>query len=250
MSIKLYLASALLLGAAAHCETFRSSAIKIVAPIDYGETTTPFHYTGKPEFVGFNFNARPGDHIEVTVKSKDGRFKSYLTNEQYESLAGGSDHFSAVIPTNSRPATYFILVAGESGLPGTFTVDLERPTHAASEPPAVSAEVYLGCTQDSDCIAVDREGCCHNGYKDAVNAEHVAAYRAANACKNRRVMCPQFIIQDDRVAVCNTERRQCQMLKAESIPCGGNLRGGHECPAGYACRISGIPDAGGHCVQQ
>lgn len=95
-----------------------------------------------------------------------------------------------------------------------FTVDLERP----STTPAAAAAVpeYLACSSDSDCVAVDRAGCCHNGYKDAVNAGQVEAYQGANACKEAHHMCPKFMILDKRVAKCDLVAKRCMMVKAEA----------------------------------
>lgn len=106
------------------------------------------------------------------------------------------------------------------------------------------------CAVDSDCVAVPRGGCCNNGYNEAVNTHHTKAYENASKCKaNPRPMCPMFIVNDTRVAQCNTGTKQCQMIAIGDIACGGFIMNAHQCPTGYSCSHIGVnPDAGGKCV--
>ena len=204
----------LTLGTIASAETFRRADVKIVGPIEYGQPTGPVKYRGKPKFQAFQFNVRPGDRIEVSVESKEGRMKAYLVDAKFQSITGGSDHLSWTIAPNSQPASYYIAVTERDRRPAVFTLDLERPSSVEKTKPTASAE-YLACGADSDCVAVDREGCCHNGYKDAVNKAKVAAYVEANACQDRHTMCAMFIIKDDRMAACNTGTHRCEMVNAK-----------------------------------
>jgi hypothetical protein len=82
------------------------------------------------------------------------------------------------------------------------------PTVAAAPAPA-----FLACTADADCVAVPRNGCCHNGFQEAVNASSVAAYQASFVCPEQHPICPMFRIRDDRVPVCNATSHQCELVK-------------------------------------
>ncbi len=194
--------------AAAFCQTFSPSETKLLGPIEYGQPSPEVTYTGNPRYVSFRFNAKPGDHLDVTIDGQPGKFQAYLTDAQYRKLAGGEAHFTAAIPSDSEPATYYILVTEADLRPTKFTVDLERPSTSSDSP----TPDYLVCSENSDCIAVERAGCCHNGFKDAVNASKVDEYRAANVCK-KSGPCPMFRILDKRVAVCNTVKHRCEMVQ-------------------------------------
>lgn len=169
----------------ATAETFKRSEMRVAGPIDYGQTTATVRYTGHPRFTAFQFNARPGDHVEITVHAKLGAPVAYLANDDLESIAGGQTHFEATIPPESKPATWTILVTDPRGKPAVFTVELQRPSTTAG----AAAPEYLSCSTDYDCVAVDRAGCCHNGYKDAVNKNQIGAYQNANACHDPHRMC-------------------------------------------------------------
>jgi hypothetical protein len=184
----------------------------MLGPIEYGQASREIQVDASTKYQAFAFNGKGGDQIEVTIQAKQGEVKAYLTNARFESMAGGDAHFSASIPVGSKPSTYYIITTA-GGKPARFKVELERPSVKTAE----AAPQYLTCTVDSECVAVPREGCCHNGYKDAVNRNEVDAYRAANACKDRHVICPQFIINDTRVAVCNKAKGRCEMTQAKAI---------------------------------
>jgi hypothetical protein len=109
-------------------------------------------------------------------------------------------------PVAAAPAT-----AGSSSRPaddeGGGAVATRR------ESPGVSAE-FRGCRADADCIAVERAGCCHNGWKEAVAASQADAYANANPCtKSPRPVCPMFRIRDPRVARCEAQTHLCTMVR-------------------------------------
>jgi hypothetical protein len=107
---------------------------------------------------------------------------------------------------------------------------------------------YRACQHDADCVAVDRVGCCHNGWKEAVAVSQKAAYAASFTCPTPRPMCPMFIVRDQRVAQCDFPTHLCAMIKPEEIHCGGFIRETHKCPDGYKCVLGKVPDAGGTCA--
>jgi hypothetical protein len=188
-------------------ETFARKDIKLLGSIDYGQTSAPSRLSERPPYSGYAFNAKPGDKIEITVTGT-GELRAYLTTSDFKKLAGGSVHFVYTFDPDSAPGTYYVLVTEAHHKAANFTVDLERPSTVPSATPD-----YLSCSADSDCVAVDRAGCCHNGYKDAVNASQQEAYRAANACTTEHHMCPMFMIVDKRVARCNTTLKRCEMVE-------------------------------------
>ena len=159
----------------------------------------------RPPYSAYSFNARPGDQIEISLQG-EGTLRGVLTDSEYRKLAGGSARFSYTFDPGSPPGTYYILVSEIHHRLASFTVDLERPstTAATTADAAVAANTatpaYLSCTADTECVAVERAGCCHNGYKDAVNASQVEQYRAAQACPEGHHPCPLFRILDKRVA--------------------------------------------------
>src|SRR3954464_10245072 len=49
---------------------------------------------------------------------------------------------------------------------------------------------YYKCAADADCIAVEKAGCCPNGYLVAVNKDKVQAYSTTFACETPPRFCP------------------------------------------------------------
>src|SRR5947209_7812959 len=189
------IAAAFALSNCARAQTFVPSEVKVLGPIDYGQTSAAVRYSNPPRYRAYEFNARPGDHIEIQVHAKRGVPEAFVTDSSFKSLAGGSAKFSATIPPDSKPATYYIVFREAKYRPGEFTIELQRPSGSAQ----AATPNFLACSSDSECVAVERAGCCHNGYKDAVNRSRVAEYQAANACKDLHVMCAMFFVNDDRV---------------------------------------------------
>ena len=103
------------------------------------------------------------------------------------------------------------------------------------------------CKVDSDCVAVSKGGCCPNGWNVAVNKNHVKSYEAAHECHTQQI-CPLYVIDDTRVAECNTGTNKCQMVAIDDIACGGFTANPHKCPKGYTCEANHIPDLPGSCV--
>lgn len=115
-----------ILASFAIAETFAKSDVKVIGAIDYGQVS-PVTYSGPPKYRAFEFNGRPGDHVEIWVHARQGSPEAFLTDSSFQSLAGGGSHFSATIPLNSKPATYYILFRDLKRDAGTVTVELQRP---------------------------------------------------------------------------------------------------------------------------
>lgn len=109
---------------------------------------------------------------------------------------------------------------------------------------------FRACENDSECVAVDRVGCCHNGWKEAVAASHAEAYQKSFTCPQEHPMCPMYIVRDARVPLCDNATHLCTMTRPEDVPCGGFTRNKHECPAGLHCQLGKHPDVPGKCIAQ
>lgn len=106
------------------------------------------------------------------------------------------------------------------------------------------------CQTDADCVAVEKAGCCPNGFLVAVNKDQVKAYETEFACTEQDPICPAYVVHDTRVAQCDFQTHQCQMIAPTDIHCGGFIAPArqHHCPTGYQCQLGSIPDVGGTCV--
>jgi|HubBroStandDraft_4_1064222.scaffolds.fasta_scaffold670258_2 hypothetical protein len=132
----------------------------------------------------------------------------------------------ACAQTSQQPATVTAPTAS------TATAEVSAQAASASEPPVAASAPeeaapvaradadagpsaqYRSCQADADCVAVPRAGCCHNGWKEAVNVSQKDAYEQANACTStRRPICPMFMVRDTRVARCDTPSHLCEMVK-------------------------------------
>ena len=71
---------------------------------------------------------------------------------------------------------------------------------------------FASCSVDADCIAVDRLGCCDNGWKVAINRAETAAYDASFTCETPRPICAMYRVIDQRVAKCDGETHLCTMV--------------------------------------
>jgi hypothetical protein len=86
-----------------------------------------------------------------------------------------------------------------------------------ARPTAGGAGAFAACASDADCIAVPKGGCCNNGYKEAVNKAQASAYAASVTCEKHR-MCPQYIVNDTRVARCSPSANKCVMVAPGTDP--------------------------------
>jgi hypothetical protein len=224
-----------------------SKHMKIVGSLDYGTTSDDVAYSNPPKYRAFKFGGQKGDTVDIWVRSADGDAVAWLLDNSFKTIAHNDDaddtttdsHLTATLPGNSNPAiiTYYIVFREYSLQDATFQVQLDG-----------KGADFFACNVDSDCVAVPRAGCCNNGYKEAVNKSEVAAYDAANACANPHPICPLYVINDTRVAECNFQSHECEMIDPAAIHCGGFINPSHQCPAGFTCQLGHIPDAGGTCV--
>lgn len=212
-------------------------------------TSDKLGYSSKSPYLAVHFEGRPGDSVDIKIDSTDGQAMAALTDSRYKPIVTNfGSHVTAVLPPSADPypTEYFIIFQEVRRNPATFTVSLSK---VGVNSGAAGAD-YLTCNADTDCVAVPREGCCRNGYKDAVNKNKIDLYRAANRCKQTNPMCTQMIVEDRRVAQCNAVSHQCEMVEPNTIRCGSAGSAAHACPAGYACKTTGVTDIPGICARQ
>ena len=221
----------------------------MVGELRYGQTSEKLQYSSRSPYLALHFEGQPGDDVDIKIDSTDGQAMAALTDSRYKPIVSNfGSHVTAVLPPSADPypTEYFIIFQEVRRNAAMFTVSLTK-VGVKSEGTAAD---YLTCNADTDCVAVPREGCCHNGYKDAVNKSKIGSYRAANHCKLTNPMCTQMIVDDRRVAQCNGVSHQCEMIEPNTIRCGGAGPAAHACPAGYVCKTTGVADIPGICAQE
>lgn len=221
-----------------------SYRMKVLGTIDYGASTASVKYTKTPRYRAYKFNGYEGDRVDAWVRSPGGDAVAWVLDSHFNVLAGNDDaddstldsHMLFTLPA-SDAVTHYIVYRDYSLSTARFSVELAVQPYDTS------------CTTDADCVAVDRGGCCTDGSEFAVNASSTDEYAAAVACTaNPRPLCPQHVINDTRVPLCHAGFGHCTMVAPEDIHCGGFIMNAHQCPTGYQCHFSGVPDVGGTCV--
>lgn len=81
-------------------------------------------------------------------------------------------------------------------------------------PPPPPPDAFRGCEKDSDCAAVLRNGCCHDGRNEAINRGLVDAYQASFVCPVARPLCPTQLVLDRRVPACDAASHTCKLVEA------------------------------------
>ena len=144
-----------------------------------------------------------------------------------------------------------LMVGCGAGQVDNSTLNADQDVDSAKEDSARKKshpELYK-CEADADCVAVEKAGCCPNGFLVAVNKDEVKAYDTKYACVTPPQFCPLFVVNDTRVAQCDIPHHQCQMIDPAQIRCGGFIAPAmqHQCPTGYECHFQGVPDVPGFC---
>lgn len=209
-----------------------------IAAIAYGTTTKPIKVECS-EYGWLQFTGSIGDNVDITVTaaSKGGEPVAFLLDANDDILAQSDvktkdAHITAPLAANG---TYYIAFRDYWYSKASFVVTL-------------NGSGIFTCAKDSDCVAVPKAGCCHNGVLAAINAGESEAYDVSFACTDAAPICPKFVVLDKHVAQCNLTAHSCEMVDPTAIVCGGfaNL---HACPAGFACQADGPgADRTGHCI--
>ncbi len=145
-----------------------------------------------------------------------------------------------------------LLVGCGAGQVDNGNLSAEQDIQSAKEDAACKKahpEFYT-CNTDADCVAIEKAGCCPNGFLVAVNKDEVKAYETKYACTTPPATCPLFVVHDTRVAQCDIPNHQCQMIDPTQIRCGGFIAPAlqHQCPTGFECHYVNVPDLPGSCV--
>jgi hypothetical protein len=223
-----------------------SYRMKILGSLDYGQSSDTVKYTHSPRYRAYKLAGYEGDRVDVWVHSNDGDSVAWLLDNSFHVLASNDDaddttldsHIVTTLPA-SDSITHYLVYRDYSTSTAHFWVDLAAMPYDTS------------CTSDDDCTAVDTGGCCVDGSLFAVNASSTDAYAAAVACTaTPRPACPQHMIDDTRVAQCDSGTGHCHMIAPEDIRCGGFTMHPHQCPTGYTCHYQGVPDVPGNCIAQ
>jgi hypothetical protein len=82
-----------------------------------------------------------------------------------------------------------------------------------SEATGKSGQAATVDPQFTACATVPQAGCCHNGWLAAVSVDSVTDYASANACTVAPLACPLYVVNDTRVAVCDTTANACTLVQ-------------------------------------
>jgi hypothetical protein len=107
---------------------------------------------------------------------------------------------------------------------------------------------FTPCAFDSDCVVVAQAGCCNNGWLAAVSSCQLDAYEAANACTTQNAICPQYVVKDTRVAICDAASLSCEMVAPGTLQCSSDGVTPHACAAGYGCVLANDGSGLGTCT--
>jgi hypothetical protein len=175
-----------------------------IASLGYDAPSAPIAVPNGFGYGWLRLDGHAGDALDIWVRGSadavafllDGEDNLIAANDDAET--GVSDaHLAASLGTDG---TYYIAFRDYNYERATFTVSLR------------GAGVF-SCQSDSDCVAVPRAGCCHNGYVDAVNVHQVERYTALRACTDATALCPTIQVHDSRVAVCARAVHQCELVQ-------------------------------------
>jgi hypothetical protein len=161
-----------------------------------------------------------------------------------------ADAAAAAAPAAASGATGGFPPPGDAGGATAAGGDADAGTaEGPGDGDAGASAQFRACKVDSDCVAVNRVGCCHNGWKEAVATSQKEAYAKSFTCPQAHPICPMYIVQDSRVPECDNATHQCTMVKVEDIACMGFHRNHHACPDGYHCQLGKPADLPGKCVK-
>jgi hypothetical protein len=176
-----------------------------IATISYGSTSEPITVRNGFGYGWLKLTGHAGDAVDIWVRAKKGDAVAFLLDAEDNLIAANDDAETGVsdahiVASLATDGTYYIGFRDYNYDRATFTVSLR------------GAGVF-SCQADSDCVAVPRAGCCHNGYLEAVNVNQVERYSALRACTDATPICPAIQVRDPRVAVCAHAVHQCELVQ-------------------------------------
>jgi hypothetical protein len=216
-----------------------------VATIAYGQTSPSIKVdAGKKHSGRLQFTGNRGDSVDIWVRSSNGDAVATVVDAAQTTLTTNDDadctvSDSHLVLTLPADGAYQIVFRDYDWKRASFQVTL-------------AGSGVFTCAADADCVAVDKAGCCHNGWLDAVAAASVESYNVLYECSESAPICAQYKVVDTRVAICDRTVGHCAMVQPADIVCGG-FAPQHGCPTGFSCQADGPgADRTGHCaaVQQ
>jgi len=138
-----------------------SYRMKIVDSLAFGESTASVKYTKTPRFRAVKFAAKPGDSIDVWVRSTDGDAVAWVLDNAFRVMDTNDDaddttldaHISFKMPQGATSDTHYIVFRDYGLHTAHFTVALGGSAAA--------------CVVDADCAGVtspdDRVPECNSG---------------------------------------------------------------------------------------
>src|SRR5262249_45864068 len=149
-------------GAGEKSDSF-SKNMKIVATLDWNQTSGPIAYTKTPKYRVVKLAANLGDHLDAWVRSTDGDAVAWLLDGSFKVLArnddAGDDTLDAHLVFDFGPArsgTYYIALRDYALARATFTVEMD------------GGPLLKECATDADCVRVTTNCCSLNNEWDAV----------------------------------------------------------------------------------
>jgi hypothetical protein len=107
--------------------------------------------------------------------------------------------------------------ADASSPPPAPVVSVAEPLTLGFEAPPVP-DSFRACQVDTDCIAVLRNGCCHDGRNEAINKGSVDAYKSSFTCPVPNPRCPMHLVLDRREPACDAAGHACKLVERPAAP--------------------------------
>lgn len=110
-----------------------SNKWRILGTLAYGQTSAAVRYSNPPRFRAFRFTGRPGDQVDVRVRSPDGDAIAWVLDRSYRVLGSNDDadgttdaHVALTLPGDPGrgASTYYIVLREYRQRRATFTVEL------------------------------------------------------------------------------------------------------------------------------
>jgi hypothetical protein len=97
------------------------------------------------------------------------------------------------------------------------SVSVAEPLTVGFDAPPVP-DSFRTCQADSDCVAVLRNGCCHDGRNEAMNKSSVDAYKSSFTCPEPKPRCPMHLVLDRREPACDATTHTCKLREPAAAP--------------------------------
>jgi hypothetical protein len=223
-----------------------SHNMRVVASMDWNQTSAPIAYSRTPKYRVVKLTAHLGDHLDAWVRSTDGGDAvAWLLDSSFHILVKNDDAADDTLDSHlvfdfgmGKSTTYYIAMRDYALAAATFTVEVD------------GGPLLKECNVDADCVRVSTSCCSLNNQWDAVLNGDQTEFHALLACP-AHALCPNIVVPDNHaMAECNVSTHLCEAVKPKDISCGGFTANAHGCPDNWSCVLSAGPDRPGSCVQE